>query len=280
MFPSESMFDLQELNVLCEMHEDVLSTPPEQLIRALDYVKRAVLHGSPYRANDTPKIALGLKKFLTSSGEERRRVLEAETLRLSNEAEKERAESKGQRLAREQAEQAARNTDAHNDELRRQNDCLKKEKAELREILNGIRRGMDLQQSRDRLRMAIGGTILGALIWLSAGSIEEMASVWKASLATHRTLLHAILGSLGALIFSFPALLYVRGASWSAQLKVCATTVVIAVGIAFGHAFGDAAVAAWSNYVAIATLIAPVLALSRPQRRTAQATNESRDLSS
>ena len=87
----KSLFDLSELKILSEFHTDVLSTPVEELIPACDYVKNAVLGGKPLRRSDHTKVALELKKFLTSSAEEKQKVLQAEAMRQKQVAVDERA---------------------------------------------------------------------------------------------------------------------------------------------------------------------------------------------
>ncbi|MCH7228589.1 hypothetical protein [Haloferula sp. A504] len=87
---SDNLFDLQELRLISEMHEDVLATPPDQLVLAFDYVKGKVLDGEPYREASTPKVALELKKFLASSVEEKQRALRDEALRQQRISESER----------------------------------------------------------------------------------------------------------------------------------------------------------------------------------------------
>ena len=56
--PNDTLFDLKELALLVEMHQDVLSTPKDVLIPAVDYVKATVLRGKPYRTEDVGEVAL------------------------------------------------------------------------------------------------------------------------------------------------------------------------------------------------------------------------------
>ena len=67
----KSLFELSELRVISELHADVLSTPAEQLVPALDYVKKNFLSGQQYSQEDHINVSLELKKFLTSSAQER-----------------------------------------------------------------------------------------------------------------------------------------------------------------------------------------------------------------
>jgi hypothetical protein len=76
LFPRDRVFNLKELFLLAEMHQDVLSTPKEQLIQAVDYVKSTVLAGKTYKPADFNHVSLGLKSFLACSAEQQRQELE------------------------------------------------------------------------------------------------------------------------------------------------------------------------------------------------------------
>jgi predicted transcriptional regulator len=78
LIPKTSIFNVYELKLLVEMHEDVLSTPAEQLVRAVDYVKHAILSGETYSPSKYNEVALGLRSFIASSADEQRRELEAQ----------------------------------------------------------------------------------------------------------------------------------------------------------------------------------------------------------
>ena len=98
----ESLFDLGEVRVISELHADVLSTPADQLLPALDFVKRNFLSGQPYRKEDHTKVSLALKKFLASSAQEREAALLAEAKTQEQLAAEERAKrSDAEREARE-----------------------------------------------------------------------------------------------------------------------------------------------------------------------------------
>ena len=96
---------LSELKIISEFHADVLSTPVEQLVPAFDYVKNNVLGGKSYQREDHTKVALELKKFLTSSMEEKQKTLQAEAIRQKNVA-------AAERVQRELAEQEAKDKQA------------------------------------------------------------------------------------------------------------------------------------------------------------------------
>ena len=70
LLPHEQLFNMKELVLLVEMHQDVIATPKENLISAVDYVKSTVLRGRTYRVEHHAEVALGLRSFLVSSGDE------------------------------------------------------------------------------------------------------------------------------------------------------------------------------------------------------------------
>ena len=88
LVPRASLFNIHELKLLVEMHENVLSTPAEQLVQAVDYVKQKVLAGQTYNAARYNEVALGLQSFLASSADEKRQELEAQRAMAEAEREK------------------------------------------------------------------------------------------------------------------------------------------------------------------------------------------------
>ena len=85
---SGQVFQADELALIAEMHSDVLSTPPDQLLLALDYIKTVELNGENYDIKHVAKVSLGLRKFLSKSTDERIRAFQMETARLAAEKEK------------------------------------------------------------------------------------------------------------------------------------------------------------------------------------------------
>jgi hypothetical protein len=88
LMPRTAIMNLHELKLLVEMHEDVLSTPPEQLIQAVDYVKHMVLHGDTYKPAKYNEVALGLKSFIASSADDQRRELMEQRARVEADLQK------------------------------------------------------------------------------------------------------------------------------------------------------------------------------------------------
>ena len=88
LIPKAMIFNVHELRLLVEMHEDILCTPPDQLVQAVDYVKHSILSGETYNAAKYNEVALGLRSFLASSSDEQRRELEAQRARADADREK------------------------------------------------------------------------------------------------------------------------------------------------------------------------------------------------
>ncbi len=76
------LYEASELALIAEMHSDVLATPDDQLVMALDYVKTKELDGQPYSITDYGRVSLGLKKFLGCKKDEQLRAFGQERTRL------------------------------------------------------------------------------------------------------------------------------------------------------------------------------------------------------
>ena len=77
VFVPEKLFDDRELALIAETHAEVMAMPPDQVVLAVDYVKRHILKGDRYRTETVPIVALELRKFLSANTEEKQRALQA-----------------------------------------------------------------------------------------------------------------------------------------------------------------------------------------------------------
>jgi len=77
LFVTEKLFDDRELALIVETHADVMAMPPEQVVLAVDYVKKHILRGEPYKREMVPVVALELRKFISANVEEREAALRA-----------------------------------------------------------------------------------------------------------------------------------------------------------------------------------------------------------
>ena len=241
---SETLFDLREMNLLMEWHEDVMRTPPAQLIRALDYIKSNVLHGRQYSVDDLPKVALELKKFLAASVEEQQRALAMEAHRRAEEVKEEQraraliaAELEQERTLREEAAMA------HAEERRRDQLAARS------------------RQWRDRL---IFGLLVSAAFWLFQDGLVAWAlskgldARWEGEIRTAI----AILAVLALLV---PAWFFLRSVPWRGEsIAIVISILVLAVLSAFLSTFarfGETNLSKWSNWIQIATFAGGIIYL-------------------
>lgn len=165
-------FDLQELRLIGEFHEDVLSTPTEQVIQALEYVKGAVLNGRPYYEADHARVALGLRKFLSSSESERQHA-------LTTELERREQQLRDEIERREQAERRADEALAREEGERDRHRATRDERTHAyQEIKKSASKGR-----RDRLILAVVGALLAFVCWrldgaLAASLVGEARQDW------------------------------------------------------------------------------------------------------
>ena len=172
----DNLFDLQELKLISELHTDVLSTPDEQLIPAFDYVKNTVLGGKPYLKDNHPLVALELKKFLSSSAEEKQQTLQDEIIRQQRVVDEERAKRKlAEEDAKNKADELSR-LEATIEEVQREQlasqEQMKKEKneaiAQWRDRLSdALSRSIESSRSERQLSaiLVLGGAALTYLVW-------------------------------------------------------------------------------------------------------------------
>ena len=170
----ESLFDLQELRVISEFHSDVLATPEEDLLPALDYVKSEVLLGKPFREHDHREVALELKKFLSSRSEERLRSLESQVLQGRKQIEKEREQQEKERKRWESE---------HKERKRIEKNLIVREEtiADLERDAESAR-GLQAESDRRERRWEIAVAGMGSLIAIGLWSLdaEVVASAMEA----------------------------------------------------------------------------------------------------
>ena len=235
----ESLFELSELKLISELHSDVFSTPVDQLVPAFDYVKSKIIGNKLYQRDDHARVALELKKFLTSSTEEKQKALHAEVFRQKKEAAAERA-------MREIAQKNAREKESEVSRL----------EAEVQQA--GKRQVADARMGR---RLSAGLAGLGALL---------AASVWTFDSELVATILEVLspgggfdvpLGHgvrfVGAVVLIgsfFPAVRLLKS-----TYRMGALAVVIAFAVGGADLIGLPLVARISGYLAIGTPIALAL---------------------
>jgi hypothetical protein len=208
MWAPKGIFDLQELGVLSEMHADVLATPPDQLLRAFDYVKSHVLEGKPFRAQEVPRVALGLRKFLASSAADQRKALLDEKRRLEvvameaearSREERSRRESMEVRLGDEEFARRRSERETADAEERSRQDRQRREAAEQQAAGTENRaRGLDAKLLYERrLRwggLAVAGMAVAVVLW----------RIGKELPATLGPVGQTTVGIAGIVLFSLP----------------------------------------------------------------------------
>jgi hypothetical protein len=201
IFPHPPLFDVGELALLAEMHQDVLSTPKERLIPAPDYIKHTVLRGNPYSVADCPKVALGLRTFLATSGEERRRELAAQAVTSRTEAEQERAAAGVERRARLEAQETIQ--------------------AQVAEILDLNERNRALSQELRRVRLyrMLGGFVVALVWWHSSDPVRKVLSGWGLGSPAWDNAVRYLLGLFGIILFCVPAFDFLRRERWAGRVK-------------------------------------------------------------
>lgn len=245
-FSSDVLFDIQELKLIGELHGDVLSTSPEQVVLAFDYVKTNVLNNKPYQQADHPKVALALKKFLASTADEKQKALQAETRRLQEIVSRE-------RVRREFAEREAQKKQMRADQLETE---IQTERSKTKKALSH-----ELAAKRRESRLRAGLTVLGVLIAAMIWSLDsefarlliggESASV--AQVAKIRIIVRCI-GSLLLVLASLPSVMSLRS-----SFRLAVLTFIIAFALVRLDLFGPEKISLWSGYLAIVTPIALAL---------------------
>jgi hypothetical protein len=249
-----TLFDLQELKLIGEMHEDVLATPPDQLVLAFDFVKGTVLNGKLYTAADCPKVALELKKYLASNAEQREQALRKELRRREDVA-------AAERTRREEAERNVAEEHAKADDLRSQVRDMET-KGDQR-----LARERELAGRETRLRLAVLalGSALALICWTMDAQIVGQVGSWILETQGRMALLRATVRVIGSFVFfgaSIPAVTRLSG-----DLRTGGLTVTGAIALGAADVIGPHLVGLIADYLALAALIALVVLNIRRGRR-------------
>jgi hypothetical protein len=255
----DKLFDMQELGLLSKMHEDVMSTPTDQLILAFDYVKSHILQGKQYTIEDYPRVALELKKFLTCSDDKRRLSLENQLsqLRLETERLKKRLDESDARVDASAVEIRTQRRVA--EEYLDQNRLLLSEKSDLEhraEKLSLENRivGTTLKKLRGRLGYAVSsiGICLGVVVLL-------LASKWSRGLAVEpwkRAFFEKTLDLIGISCIIAFAVWLLRKINIHESLKATILAVVAICSIKFSGFATAETLAQWQAYIDVAVFVA------------------------
>ena len=266
----DSLFDLSELKLISEFHADVLATPVDQIIPAFDYVKGKVLGGKPYRRDDQAKVALELKKFLTSSMAEKQRALHEAAHHQMGRAEAERTKRVRAEAAVEakegEVERLRREIEAEREEMHsRERRAADNQRAKLRQFrAEAQRAGRRSERSARTVRRLCGGVaILGAAvaggIWGMDVAIAESLVEWLQWDGSRAAAVAAgarVTGGLLLVVACLPSVSVLRG---SYRLSALATVAALAIGGM--DIVGSETIGKMAGYLAIGVPVALALTI-------------------
>ena len=260
--PIETLFDIQELALMAEFHEDVMSTPADQLIMAFDYVKSRTLRGEQYKEADIPRVSLELKKFLAADKDKQMEALEQEQLRLSETARIE----KELRLATEKkAEKANQSVTELQEELGLVRNQLLETQNEVSDIKNLLDNQKEFSYSkiqRERLISGIIGLLFGlCLLYFNSTLIEGFLRIFP-SLSLSKnfiSILALIFRIISTLVFAIPLINYILKNEWISELKTITIGLIVVLAIIFSNVISTEALSQSSNLIGIGTFIASVI---------------------
>jgi hypothetical protein len=249
VFAVGPMFDASELALLAEFHEDVVATPAEQLLLALDFIKSKTLEGKPYRPEDIPRVSLELRKFLSSSKDEQYQALESERARLAAVA----AAESHRRAEAERTISSLR--DAENAQTE------KVTKAE--ESARSSERKAHRSQLILRAVLMVLGWAIAATLWLNS---HELA-VWL--LMKYPDFLkvvsldvgNAVLSGMGVVVAALPTFACVLKLRIRFELRVAILVIIAAVILAISRALNEARLSFLADCLGVAAPFA-VLAIA------------------
>lgn len=247
VFAVGPIFDAAELALLAEFHDDVMATPTDQLLLALDYIKSKTLEGKPYRSSDIPKVSLELRKFLSSSKDEQYRALEVERMRLEALAD---AESK-RRVAAEQMVSSLQDTG------KTQETKLRKAESEAREGRQQAYR----QRLSFRALLMLLGLAAAVALWMNCHDIV-IGITTRYPRATNFISLqfgHTILNGLGALAAALPTFAFVLATRIRSELKLGLLIICATIILGLSNVLSESHLSFWSNCFGVAGPITVLL---------------------
>lgn len=243
----EKLFDSRELVLLAEMHSDVLSTPLENLLPAVDFVKSSVLKGRAYKIEDFPLVSLELRKFLASSKDEQKQVLETLNARLQSEAQTQRDAAIESRKARLAAEDALLAKESELDDQSEQLQLSERENADLRKLL-------DKNAALRRLAFGISGMVGGILMWMFGVQISSFVQ----SLVGKHNIVDSVLQAMAGVIFCWPPINFLRRVEWRTEVKGAIGSLIVFVALWVTKVVSATTAADVASYLAIGGVVASV----------------------
>jgi hypothetical protein len=256
VLPIEPIFEVGELALMAEYHQDVLATPPDQLLRAFDYVKLKTLQGRPYRRSDIPEVSLELRKFLAVSRDEQMRALEVERTRVISEKETEEQRRRAAELLAVKRDAEIQRLKDIQEEMQRKIDQVNTELSEQQTIATK-------REHRRRIFHMVIGFVLGISVWIWGGIFLDKLTSRLPALSMWPSLWLTFIRLCGALIFSVPAFRFIRIARFSHQLKLGLYALIVIGALISSQALSEEVASAAANYIEIAMLIITLLIAGR-----------------
>lgn len=257
--PNGKLFDLRELKIIAELHTDVLTTEPEQLLLAFDYVKSNVLDGKQYDRSNHTKVALELKKFLSSSADEKQKALQDEIHRQQKNAA---AEREKREQAEEDANKQRANRQRESEEATARELCLEREIKEAR-ARDSAR---DRQEGMVRILVLLLGAFIAFVGWGYHSELSQYIIRQQPTFDTWLDMVSFAIRFCASLLFVITAL---PAACWQRKrVREAALIIIVALAIG-GLGLNDTQwISNWSGYLTLASpVVCLLLVLTDPRRK-------------
>jgi hypothetical protein len=237
------LFELSELKIINEYHQDIIATEPDNLTLAFEYVKSSLLNGGEITAHNQHKVSLEIKKFLQSGSDEQKRALQ-------NEIDRQKKEVKAAEEAFFEEEQARIRAIA-------ERDSLEGRLGETEEKL-GLAEEMLAAERKNKLFMYILVLLFGIAIsfpvWVYNEKIEQIIAIAGLSdgdVGADIGILLRIFGSFIFLLFSFPFCLW-----FDKKPRITLLTFSFMISLYFSKLFSDLLLSGLVNYWSVSLLFA------------------------
>lgn len=239
--PKETLFNMKELTLLVEMHQDVVSTASENIVSAVDYVKHTVLAGQTYNPSKYNDVALGLKSFIASSSDEQRRELEQQRARATAIAEQHKEVASQERQLRIQRERTIEEQLAQISELEELRERQEEQITSMKQQLTA--QGKELSrlgglESTVRMAVRIGSVALTIAAFIVLVLVSSYAKhiagyiQWKLRLDGFWEPILKCVRLFAAASFVLPSAFLIRNRDeWQLQGKSAVTAVCILIAI-------------------------------------------------
>jgi hypothetical protein len=230
------LFELSELQIISEYHQDILSTEPEQLNLAFDYVKSTLLNGQEITNKNQHKVSLEIKKFLRCSSDQQKNIMQQEIARKTHEM----IMVKGELSEKEELEKDLI--------LKNQQLGLELEENKSKSVSNG-RKKLIL-----RAFLALFGTLLSFPLFFFDHEISVGVKHVSAQSGLDFTNMEIIIRVIGSVIFM--ALLIPFSFCFEKNVRVWILTIAISLSIYFCRLFTEVDITSILTYLSIATIVA------------------------